>query len=67
MGLPLAGVQYQSRPLTCPKPVVNGVNRPVSYSPNPSASANLTSDNTLQTGGGTDSVNIVDGKTRRTR
>jgi hypothetical protein len=32
------------------------------YSPNPSASADLTTDNTLQTGGGTDSVSIVDGK-----
>ena len=32
------------------------------YSPNPSASANPTTDNTLQTGGGTDSVSIVDGK-----
>jgi hypothetical protein len=32
------------------------------YSPNPSASADTTHDNTLQTGGGTDAVQVINGK-----
>jgi hypothetical protein len=32
------------------------------YSPNPSASADTMNDNTLQTGGGTDAVQVIDGK-----
>jgi hypothetical protein len=32
------------------------------YSPNPSASADTVNDNTLQTGGGTDAVQVIDGK-----
>jgi hypothetical protein len=33
-----------------------------SYSPNPSAHANTTNDNTVETGGGTDAVQVVKGK-----
>jgi hypothetical protein len=32
------------------------------YSPNPSASADTTNDNTLQSGGGTDAVQVINGK-----